>query len=36
MTALGKKIDFVVLVSATKANCNGDPLNGNRPRALRV
>ena len=26
------KIDFVVLVSAEKANVNGDPLNGNRPR----
>ena len=32
MAALERKIDFVVLVSATKANCNGDPLNGNRPR----
>lgn len=27
-----KKIDFVVLVSVTNANPNGDPLNGNRPR----
>lgn len=26
------KIDFAVLVSVTKANPNGDPLNGNRPR----
>ena len=26
------KIDFVVLVSVTNANSNGDPLNGNRPR----
>lgn len=26
------KIDFVVLVTASKANPNGDPLNGNRPR----
>lgn len=32
MEALKNKIDFVVLVSVTKANCNGDPLNGNRPR----
>lgn len=29
---LDKKIDFVVLVSVTNANPNGDPLNGNRPR----
>lgn len=28
-----KKIDFVVLVSVNNANPNGDPLNGNRPRA---
>ena len=26
------KYDFVVLISATNANPNGDPLNGNRPR----
>ena len=26
------KVDFVVLVSVTNANANGDPLNGNRPR----
>ena len=32
MAALKTKIDFVVLVSVTKANSNGDPLNGNRPR----
>lgn len=32
MSALQKKIDFVVLVSVTNANSNGDPLNGNRPR----
>ena len=32
MTALNNKIDFVALVSVTKANSNGDPLNGNRPR----
>jgi len=32
MSDLRGKIDFVVLVSATNANPNGDPLNGNRPR----
>ena len=32
MAALNNKIDFVVLVSVTKVNSNGDPLNGNRPR----
>ena len=32
MATLSRKIDFVVLVSVTKANSNGDPLNGNRPR----
>lgn len=32
MSALKGKIDFVVVVSATNANPNGDPLNGNRPR----
>lgn len=32
MSKLKGKIDFVVLVSATNANPNGDPLNGNRPR----
>lgn len=32
MNYLEKKIDFVVLVSVTMANANGDPLNGNRPR----
>ena len=32
MSALNHKIDFVVLISVTKANSNGDPLNGNRPR----
>lgn len=30
--AITKKIDFVLLVSATNANPNGDPLDGNRPR----
>lgn len=32
MSILQKKIDFVVLVSVTNANSNGDPLDGNRPR----
>ena len=32
MSRLMNKIDFIVLVSATMANVNGDPLNGNRPR----
>ena len=32
MGNLKNKIDFVVLASVTNANCNGDPLNGNRPR----
>lgn len=32
MAVLNHKIDFVALVSVTKANSNGDPLNGNRPR----
>lgn len=32
MKALENKIDFVVLISVTNANPNGDPLNGNRPR----
>jgi CRISPR-associated protein Csd2 len=32
MTILGQKIDFAVVLSVTKANPNGDPLNGNRPR----
>lgn len=32
MTVLDQKIDFAVLVSVKKANPNGDPLNGNRPR----
>lgn len=32
MKTLENKIDFVVLVTATNANPNGDPLNGNRPR----
>ncbi|MGG2196386.1 type I-C CRISPR-associated protein Cas7/Csd2 [Paenibacillus sp.] len=32
MTTLDHKIDFAVVLSVTKANPNGDPLNGNRPR----
>ena len=32
MSALSKKIDFALIISATNANPNGDPLNGNRPR----
>lgn len=32
MTVLEHKIDFAVVLSVTKANPNGDPLNGNRPR----
>jgi CRISPR-associated protein Csd2 len=32
MSALKNKIDFAVVVSVNRANPNGDPLNGNRPR----
>ena len=32
MATLDHKIDFAVVLSVTKANPNGDPLNGNRPR----
>lgn len=32
MANLNKKIDFVVLIAVDRANANGDPLNGNRPR----
>lgn len=32
MAKLESKIDFVALVSVTRANGNGDPLDGNRPR----
>lgn len=32
MTVLDKKIDFAVVFTVNKANPNGDPLNGNRPR----
>lgn len=32
MTVLQNKIDFAVVLTVSKANPNGDPLNGNRPR----
>lgn len=32
MSTLKNKIDFIALISVTRANSNGDPLNGNRPR----
>jgi CRISPR-associated protein Csd2 len=32
MSSLSKKIDFAVIVEVNRANPNGDPLNGNRPR----
>lgn len=32
MDTLKNKIDFAVIVSVNRANPNGDPLNGNRPR----
>ena len=32
MSTLDHKIDFAVIISVRKANPNGDPLNGNRPR----
>jgi CRISPR-associated protein Csd2 len=32
MTTLSKKIDFAIVFRVSKANPNGDPLNGNRPR----
>lgn len=32
MSTLANKIDFVLIISATNANPNGDPLDGNRPR----
>lgn len=32
MTTLKHKIDFAVVFTVDKANPNGDPLNGNRPR----
>lgn len=32
MTKLEHKIDFAAIISVERANANGDPLNGNRPR----
>lgn len=32
MSVLSNKIDFAVIFTASDANPNGDPLNGNRPR----
>ena len=32
MSILQNKVDFVALISVVRANSNGDPLNGNRPR----
>lgn len=32
MANLNNKIDFVALIAVNRANANGDPLNGNRPR----
>ena len=32
MTTLRHKHDFALIFGVTKANPNGDPLNGNRPR----
>ncbi|HJB26150.1 MAG TPA: type I-C CRISPR-associated protein Cas7/Csd2 [Firmicutes bacterium] len=32
MTNLHNKIDFAALICVNRANANGDPLNGNRPR----
>ena len=32
MTGLQYKVDFAAIISVNKANPNGDPLNGNRPR----
>ena len=32
MSELINKIDFVALIAVDRANANGDPLNGNRPR----
>lgn len=32
MSELKNKIDFIALISVDRANANGDPLNGNRPR----
>jgi len=30
--SLGNKIDFAIIIRVNRANPNGDPLNGNRPR----
>lgn len=32
MMSLQQKIDFALIFSVNRANPNGDPLNGNRPR----
>ena len=32
MEVLNNKIDFTVIFAVSKANPNGDPLDGNRPR----
>lgn len=32
MSTFENKVDFAVIISAKRANPNGDPLNGNRPR----
>src|SRR5690348_6487181 len=32
MTTIQNKIDFAIVFTVDKANPNGDPLNGNRPR----
>lgn len=32
MTVLKNKIDFAAIICVNRANANGDPLNGNRPR----
>lgn len=32
MTTLNNKIDFALVIKVKRANPNGDPLNGNRPR----
>lgn len=31
--SLTHKIDFAIILNVKNANPNGDPLNGNRPRA---
>ena len=36
MSSLQNKIDFVALVSVTRANSNGDPLNGILNRATTI